>query len=77
MLHTLEVQPINLPGKTGTAQVYDGKGGYNYNLTLVGYAPYDNPEVAFSVVIPNVENDGSGINKTIGKRLLDYYFQQK
>lgn len=66
-------------GKTGTAQVYDGKGGYNYNynLTLVGYAPYDNPEIAFSVVIPNVENDGSGINKTIGKRLLDYYFQQK
>lgn len=62
-------------GKTGTAEVLDGKGGYNYNLTLVAYAPYENPEVALSVVVPNVANDSSGINKTIGKRILDYYFQ--
>lgn len=67
----------NPAGKTGTAQVSDGKGGYNYNLTLVGYAPFDNPEVAISVVVPNVENDSSGINKSIGKRILDVYFQNK
>jgi penicillin-binding protein A len=64
-------------GKTGTAQVSDGKGGYNYNLTLVGYAPYDNPEIAISVVVPNAENDSSGINKYIGKRILDYYFDKQ
>jgi penicillin-binding protein A len=64
-------------GKTGTAQVSDGSGGYNYNLTLVGYAPYENPEVAISVVVPNVENDSSGINKSIGRKILDYYFQNK
>ncbi|MEH7493525.1 peptidoglycan D,D-transpeptidase FtsI family protein [Neobacillus niacini] len=64
-------------GKTGTAQVSDGSGGYNYNLTLVGYAPYDNPEVAISVVVPNVEKDSSGINKSIGRKILDYYFQNK
>jgi penicillin-binding protein A len=64
-------------GKTGTAQVSDGKGGYNYNLTLVGYAPYDNPEIAISVVVPNAENDSSGINKYIGKRILDYYFEKQ
>ncbi|HDR3572116.1 TPA: penicillin-binding protein 2, partial [Bacillus anthracis] len=59
-------------GKTGTAQtVYGGESdiGRNekgerrecYNLTLAGYAPYDNPEVAFSVVVPWVMNDKSGI----------------
>jgi penicillin-binding protein A len=67
----------NPAGKTGTAQVSDGSGGYNYNLTLIGYAPYDNPEVAISVVVPNVENDSSGINKSIGRKILDFYFQNK
>lgn len=75
-------------GKTGTAQtVYGGESdiGRNekgerrecYNLTLAGYAPYDNPEVAFSVVAPWVMNDKSGINSDIGKEVLDAYFELK
>ena len=55
--------PYKPAGKTGTAQtVYGGESdiGRNekgerikcYNLTLAGYAPYDDPEVAFSVVVP-------------------------
>lgn len=75
-------------GKTGTAQtVYGGESdiGRNekgerrecYNLTLAGYAPYDNPEVAFSVVVPWVMNDKSGINSDIGKEVLDAYFELK
>ncbi|PGK33965.1 penicillin-binding protein [Bacillus anthracis] len=75
-------------GKTGTAQtVYGGENdiGRNekgerrecYNLTLAGYAPYDNPEVAFSVVVPWVINDKSGINSDIGKEVLDAYFELK
>ncbi|MGR5939438.1 penicillin-binding transpeptidase domain-containing protein [Bacillus pacificus] len=48
-----------------------------YNLTLAGYAPYDNPEVAFSVVVPWVMNDKSGINSDIGKEVLDAYFELK
>lgn len=75
-------------GKTGTAQtVYGGESdiGRNekgerrecYNLTLAGYAPYDNPEVAFSVVVPWVMNDNSGINSDIGKEVLDAYFELK
>ncbi|MFY8292592.1 peptidoglycan D,D-transpeptidase FtsI family protein [Bacillus paranthracis] len=75
-------------GKTGTAQtVYGGESdiGKNekgerrecYNLTLAGYAPYDNPEVAFSVVVPWVMNDKSSINSDIGKEVLDAYFELK
>lgn len=43
---------------------------------MAGYAPYDDPEVAFSVVVPWVENDKSGINSDIGK-VLDAYFDLK
>ncbi|WP_377888482.1 peptidoglycan D,D-transpeptidase FtsI family protein [Alkalihalobacillus sp. R86527] len=60
-------------GKTGTAQIGD-----DYNLTLVGFAPYNNPEVAFSVVIPEVNDSSSGyVNKKIGGRVLDAYFELK
>ncbi|MFD3447719.1 peptidoglycan D,D-transpeptidase FtsI family protein [Microbacteriaceae bacterium 4G12] len=81
--------PYKPAGKTGTAQTfYDGPdmtirntgpGGTQpetYNLTLVGYAPYDNPEIAFSVVVPWI-SDTSLINKKIGKRVLDAYFNLK
>ncbi len=37
-----------------------------YSDTLAGYAPYDDP-AAFSVVVPWVINDKSGINSDIGK----------
>lgn len=80
--------PYKPAGKTGTAQtVYGGESdiGRNdkgerikcYNLTLAGYAPYDDPEVAFSVVVPWVINDKSGINSDIGKDVLDAYFELK
>ncbi|PFY59154.1 penicillin-binding protein [Bacillus toyonensis] len=80
--------PYKPTGKTGTAQtVYGGESdiGRNekgdrrecYNLTFAGYAPYDDPEVAFSVVVPWVINDKSGINSDIGKEVLDAYFDLK
>ncbi|WP_338754791.1 penicillin-binding protein 2 [Bacillus sp. FJAT-52991] len=83
--------PYNPAGKTGTAEgVYDGPKREQYlengqelpmtwNVTLVGYAPYDNPEVAFSVVVPWVyEGKGkSSINNVIGRRILDEYFKLK
>ncbi|MBO1579142.1 penicillin-binding protein 2 [Bacillus sp. XF8] len=75
-------------GKTGTAQtVYGGdkESGKKangervqvYNLTLVGYAPLDNPEVAFSVVVPWVHDDKTGINGYISREIMDAYFDLK
>jgi cell division protein FtsI/penicillin-binding protein 2 len=58
-------------GKTGTAE-YKGD---SYVLTLVGYAPYDNPEVAFAVICPFAEQ--GGINNYIGRDILDAYFELK
>ncbi|MGX1901040.1 peptidoglycan D,D-transpeptidase FtsI family protein [Thermolongibacillus altinsuensis] len=75
--------PYKPAGKTGTAQsFYDGpikskRMTPTYNLTLVGYAPYDDPEVAFSVVVPWVQDSNSPINKYIGRKILDAYFELK
>lgn len=79
--------PYKAAGKTGTAQtVYGGdkeigrnaKGERKetYNLTLVGYAPFEDPEVAFSVVVPWVD-DKSGINGYISRDIMDAYFDLK
>lgn len=73
--------------KTGTAQAfYDGPDRTQFstpqatmNITLVGYAPADNPEVAFAVVVPWAYQGSSGhtMNKDIGSAILDEYFKLK
>ncbi|MFC7373095.1 peptidoglycan D,D-transpeptidase FtsI family protein [Fictibacillus iocasae] len=72
----------NPAGKTGTAEVRarDEKTGVLYdknNLTLVGYAPFDNPQIAFAVVVPNAttQNGMQRINKFIGQRALEAYWE--
>ncbi|MFC0524893.1 peptidoglycan D,D-transpeptidase FtsI family protein [Pontibacillus salicampi] len=81
-------------GKTGTAQInyyepirnngetvrYEPRP--TENLTLVGYAPYNNPEIAFAVAVPygatgeQISNQYP-INKEIGGDILDTYFDLK
>jgi penicillin-binding protein A len=78
-------KPYKPAGKTGTAQsIYWGQqaekhGTRTYNLTLVGYAPFNNPEVAFAVVVPwaHTKEDEHTINKDIGVKILDSYFELK
>jgi len=77
--------PYHPAGKTGTAQAfYDGsdktkRGTEVWNLSLVSYAPSDNPEVAVAVVVPWAYSGSSGpsINNLIGRRVLDAYFDLK
>jgi penicillin-binding protein A len=63
----------NPAGKTGTAEV-DTKTAL-YNKTLIGYAPYDKPEVAIAVVVPDIREDST--NNEIGEGILDAYFNLK
>src|SRR5699024_7023875 len=68
--------PYDAAGKTGTAEneIYGKRDdGTSYqiadteNLSLVGYAPSDDPEIAFAVIIPNLgKSAGNGINHKIG-----------
>lgn len=82
---TIDYKPA---GKTGTAQAfYDGPERKNYdapppviNLSFVGYAPYNNPEVAIAVIVPYAYSKSSGYPSTnlkISRDSLDAYFDLK
>ncbi|GAK06475.1 penicillin-binding protein 2 [Geomicrobium sp. JCM 19038] len=64
-------------GKTGTAQIMTN-GMNGNNQSFVGYAPFDDPEVAIAVVVPNValERAGGrqGIANHIARESLQAYF---
>ncbi|MDA8234545.1 MAG: penicillin-binding protein 2 [Clostridia bacterium] len=65
--------PIKVAGKTGTAQT--GKDRDNHGL-FVGFAPYDNPQVAVAAI---VEYGGSGgaTAGVISREVLAAYFKVK
>ncbi|MDR7071870.1 peptidoglycan D,D-transpeptidase FtsI family protein [Fictibacillus barbaricus] len=72
----------NPSGKTGTAQriIKNPRTGLlveKHNLTLVGYAPSDEPEIAFAVVVPEGTPIGAyqKVNKYIGQRALAAYWE--
>ena len=72
-------EPYRAAGKTGTAETVD-RGTGVWNLSLVAYAPYENPEVAMAVVVPSAYVKGgspNSINSDIGKRVLKAYFDLK
>ncbi len=70
-----------IAGKTGTAQaLYDGPLPVNpmtWNVTFVGYAPYDNPEIAISVVVPWSTTDKTHVNLEIADEVFKTYFELK
>lgn len=49
------------------------------NLSLISYAPFDNPEVAMAVLVPWAYqgNSGPATANMIGKRVMDTYFNLK
>ena len=75
-------------GKTGTSQSFvdtDGDSKIDketVSATFVAYAPYDDPEVTFTVISPdiyNYDNNSSyqtNVNKRIVKRVSDLYFKK-
>ena len=56
-------------GKSGTAQVSDTKPSH---VLFISYAPYQNPEIAVAVVIPNGYSSGYAVD--IGYVVYDYYY---
>lgn len=74
-------------GKTGTAEIryYDDKESPYYNkdsvnTSHVGFAPYDNPEVAYAVLIPYISTNPSKVppaSNEIARAALDKYFELK
>lgn len=78
--------PYDAAGKTGTAQAskYNEEEKRNYpdelvNLTYVGYAPFDDPEIAVAVVVPYLPASSSQRsnkeNLAAARRMMDAYFK--
>jgi penicillin-binding protein A len=66
-------------GKTGTAQAFSS-GRPTINLSHVGFAPFENPEIAYAVIIPNISTDQSTYpyaQNDIVKQAVDEYFKLK
>jgi penicillin-binding protein 2 len=64
--------PIEIGGKTGSAEATDGNGNELINAWFVGFAPYDNPQIAVVVV---VENGGHGFYAgNVVKAIMQEYF---
>lgn len=70
-------EPYNPAGKTGTAESYKN-GIKTWNLSFAGYAPFEDPEIAIAVIVPNAYRDGvkqphSAANR-ISQRIFRTYF---
>jgi len=64
--------PVKVGAKTGTAQVSRNSEAH---AILVAFAPYDNPEIAISIV---VEHGGSGTSvAAIAAEIFSYYFSAR
>lgn len=62
-------------GKTGTAET-TYKGEKVITKTFVAYAPYDDPEIAISVVVPYLPLNNTNYENTIvARKALDAYFK--
>lgn len=69
-------------GKTGTAEaLYFGenesmRGSSVTNRTFAGYAPFDNPEIAISVVVPYMPDDNTNYElNNVARSVFDAHFR--
>ncbi|MGH2443994.1 MAG: penicillin-binding transpeptidase domain-containing protein, partial [Chloroflexota bacterium] len=61
---------INAAGKTGTAEDNPRPA----DAWWVGYAPYQNPQVAVVVMVPNAGGEGAYVAAPIAHKVLEDYF---
>lgn len=64
----IKMDSIQIAGKTGTAQNPHGKD----HALFIGFAPFNNPQIAFAVVIENV-GFGATYAAPIAKKLVEAY----
>lgn len=75
--------PYEMAGKTGTAQVVGIKQGEKYDsealrerhrdhALFIGFAPYENPEIAIAVIVENGEA-GSSAAAPVARKVFDAY----
>lgn len=65
-----KVEGMSVAGKTGTAETETGANQKN-NLWFIGFAPADDPQVAFAVTVQDVVGFGGDVAAPIAKQLIE------
>jgi cell division protein FtsI/penicillin-binding protein 2 len=71
--HLLHDLPVDVAAKTGTAQIQNNQ---KTNAFFVGYAPYDNPELAIIVLVEN-SREGGRNTVPIAKDIFMWYYENR
>jgi peptidoglycan glycosyltransferase len=66
-----QVEGMSVAGKTGTAETAETGAGTKNNLWFIGFAPADDPQVAFAVTVKDVVGFGGGVAAPIAKQLIE------
>jgi penicillin-binding protein 2 len=66
----LNILPVEVAGKTGTAQWNSNKAPHAW---FTSFAPYNNPEIVLTVLVEEGK-EGSGIATSIANDILRWYF---
>lgn len=69
----LKDMKVNAAGKTGSADHGEGEAAHAW---FIGYAPYEKPEIAISVIVESA-GTGSDYAVPIAKKVFEEYFKQK
>ncbi len=67
------LERYKVAGKTGTAEI--GPSQPN-NAWFAGFAPYDNPKIAFAIVIERTEGYGGGDAAPLMRKILDVIWEE-
>lgn len=72
-------EPYDAAGKTGTAESFKN-GVKTWNQSFVGYAPFDQPEIALAVIVPHAYKDGyaapHSTANSISQRIFRVFFNE-
>jgi penicillin-binding protein 2 len=67
---SLQSLPVQVAGKTGTAQWSSNKAPHAW---FTGFAPYDNPQFVITVMVEE-GIEGSSVSEQIAKEIMQWYF---
>lgn len=67
---------LDMAAKTGTAETNVGEHS-TYNSNVVAYAPYNDPEIAVSVILPHLTSESTRPNQMMAKAIVDAYADYK
>jgi penicillin-binding protein 2 len=69
----LQAMPVTSAAKTGTAQTSEAN---KYHNLITIFAPYENPEVAITVVVESVPYEMNAAN-ILSREVMNYYFGER